>query len=115
MKVYKNKGITYSNLIVDCLANYEIKDVYGMAIDTFYNCREQGYKITIHDEDGFRTILTVWTYAQRNSDKPAITWKKGSLTSNVYDEESWEQRTEEFNNPIDAAIRIADLIKENLK
>lgn len=108
--IYKNKGIIYSQYILDYLNNYlEVKK--DISIETFYNCREQGYLLNVYLVNG--TPLRIWLYAQRNSDKPTITYKRGYTDAdNMFDEESWLNTTKTFNTVEDAADETLKLIEK---
>lgn len=110
MTIYKNKGIIYANTILELLQNADIKE--HVVVDTFNNCREQGYKIKLRNPEDYDYFITIWIYAHRNSDRPTITWTPKANYSEVYDEESWTQRTESFNSCEEAVNRIEKLINE---
>jgi hypothetical protein len=108
MKVYKNKGIIYAEAIVNLLANRDLEGT--LHIDLFYNSREQGYKVVFYTKD-YKAKNTIWIYAQRNSDKPTMTWKDGYALSEVYDEESWAKRTISFDTIEEVVNKIEELLK----
>lgn len=110
MTIYKNKGIIYSNTILELLLNGDLEE--HIAVDTFYNCREQGFRLWVRDNDDYSDIISIWVYANRNSDKPTITWTTQFVSSDMFDEDSWANRTESFNTCDEAVTRIEELIKE---
>jgi transposase len=109
MKVYKNKGIIYAEAIVNLLANRDLEGT--LHIDLFYNSREQGYKVIFYTED-YKAKNTIWIYAQRNSDKPTITWKEGYGLDEIFDEESWAKRTISFDTIEEAVNKIGELLNQ---
>lgn len=110
MKVYKNKGIIYANAILDLLADRDVKNIDRVSVEPFYNCREQGYKLTFLKD--FEAQKTIWVYAHRNSDRPTITWKDGYSMDNMFNEESWAERTISFDNIEDAVNKIEELLNQ---
>ena len=116
MNVFKNKGITYSNYIVDRISQYfaDNNDLV-MNIETFYNCREQGYVLRVHNREcDYNKALCIWVYAQRNSDNPTITWEEIYMpkeSANMFTEDSYINRT--ISGSMDLIpIEAIDLIKK---
>lgn len=115
MNLYKNKGITYAQCILESLLNYAEVDGLTAFVETFYNCREQGYMVKVENERGTKKIY-MWFYAHRNSDEPTITWSyERTSFDNMYDEESWTERTETYTSTDEVVIKANDLIKELFK
>ena len=114
--IYKNKGISYSQFILDYLGNQLDKDI-KVGVNTFYNCREQGYCLDIHNAD-YSKGITMWIYAQRNSDLPTITYKPAiTLTEsgNSFDEESWRERTKSYEDLMEASHEALKIIKKEME
>lgn len=116
MAIYKNKGIIYSECIMDYVS-YMMADNGNIiaGAETFYNCREQGYVLRFHNEN-YDKHLCVWIYAHRNSDEPTITWDSIAFPeegANMYNQESWEERTKTFENPLEAGVFIWKLVAKH--
>ena len=110
MNIYKNKGIGISQYFLDILSNrLDRKDIQA-SVEVFNNCREQGYIIRISTEDyTIRKGLTFYIYAQRNSDKPTMTWEDKLSYNDMYSEEAYRERTiskESVEELADTAIAI---------
>lgn len=112
MNLYKNKGLIYSQGILELLLNYIDDGDITASVESFYNCREQGYMVRVDNDKDKKMYL--WFYAHRNSDEPTITWKYNShpLSNNMYDKASWEERTKSFSNIVDASDYARKLIAE---
>lgn len=115
MNVYKNKGLTYSNYLLDRISQYFIDDnKLSMRVETFYNCREQGYVLRINEVEDYNKALCIWVYAQRNSDDPTITWDYIIMpkeNANMFNEESYINRTLS-GNVDEVTMKAIDIIKE---
>lgn len=114
--IYKNKGIMYSQFILDSLGNNLEKDL-KIGVNTFYNCREQGYCLDVFNSD-YTKSMRIWIYAQRNSDKPTITYQNGAFLTeagNSFDEESWRERTTSYDDIAEASYELVKLIKEKME
>ena len=112
--IYKNKGIKYGEYILNDLSYYlDESQQLRISVETFYNCREQGYLLNVYNE--FNLLSQIWVYAQRNSDEPTITYNnsgKYSIESgNRFDEDSWLNRTKSFDNIDKASKYVLDLIE----
>ena len=118
MKIYKNKGIIYSETILSFLNNRLIdNDDLEITVETFYNCREVGYVLRIHDEF-YKKSICIWTYANRWSDEPTISYDYINLPkeeANMYDEETWNERTITFKNCEDVVEKIVEIVEEYFK
>ena len=119
MTITKQRGIKYSEYIIDTINTYFSDDnsIYA-SIETFYNCREQGYVLRIHSEEDYSKAICMWIYAQRNSDDPSITWEETIIpnkTANMFTEDSYRNRTLYFNNVLEASMKAIDIIKEYFK
>lgn len=119
MIIRKDKGLRYSEYILDTVNNYleDEKDIYGR-VETFYNCREQGYVLEIHNEKDYNKSVCIWIYAHRNSDEPTITWEETRIpmeAANMYTEESWLERTKTFEYVENAADEVVNIINDYIK
>lgn len=112
--IYKDKGLVYSEYILSFLGHSCIIDDKKISIkaETFYNCREQGYVLNIHNEN-YSDRLYVWIYAHRNSDEPTIVWGKEIEGANMFTEEEWEKQ-KVFRNIDDAVQYIEEIICRNI-
>ena len=113
MYIFKDKGITYSNYVLERLS-YDLSDHenYDINVSTFYNCREQGYVLNVHDEN-YENCMYLWIYAHRNSDEPTVTWafeENRPDGENMYDNDSWTNRTRTFERIDDLVEHCKDLI-----
>lgn len=118
MTTLKNKGINYSNYILEAINNYyaDEKRIY-VDVETFYNCREQGYVLGFHSEEEYFKNLNIWVYAQRNSDEPTLSWGKEKNHDNMFTEEIYTNTTQTFDS-VEKAVNVAiDLVNSfyNLK
>ena len=115
MTITKNKGIKYSEYIIETVATYfSDNNNIRASVETFYNCREQGYVLRVSDNENYNKAICIWIYAQRNSDSPTITWDYIYMPkedANMFDEESWLERT--FSGNMDAvSMKTIDVIKD---
>lgn len=113
--IYKDKGLIYSEYVLNFLNRGDV--IYDKKLsvyaETFYNCREQGYVLNIHNSD-YSDKLFIWVYAHRNSDEPTIVYGKDIDANNMFNEEQWEKQ-KSFNNINDAVDYVEELIKENIE
>ena len=118
MVTLKNHGIRYSEYVIDAInKRYADETRIGASYETFYNCREMGYVLRVHDED-YEDCICIWIYGQRNSDEPTITWEETIIpmeNANMFNEESYYERTKTFNNVDDASEYAIDIIEEHFK
>lgn len=112
MLVYKDKGIKYSQYILEEISTLEIcgKGLYCRT-ETFYNCREQGYVFEIHSNDYEKNML-IWVYAHRNSDEPTMVYELDkclpSEGANMFTQDAWENRQYTYNT----IEKLSDKVKE---
>lgn len=116
MKIYYNRGIKMSERVIDFIEEYCLRDDnrFILSIDVFYNCREQGYKVELHDNSNWKTLLTFWIYCQRNSDEPTITWKRGYYYDQLFDEDSYYNRTISFHTETELEEYIMNMLKDEV-
>ena len=99
MTILKNRGITYANYALDMLSNYYAdEERLYIHVETFYNCREQGYVLSFRHNEDFGKQLNIWVYGQRNSDKPTISWGEDINHDNMFTEETYRNRTTIYDN-----------------
>ena len=107
--LYKNKGIIMAEYILQMVNNRVCDSVDGF-VDTFNNCREQGYIIYIHKN---MKVLSIYVYANRHTDMPSITWEVDELMGDkIYSEDAYYNRTKCFETPDDTVEGIIELIKK---
>ena len=115
MNIIKNRGIKYSEYIVETVGYYFMdNNNLEASVETFYNCRELGYVLRINDRDDYNKAMCIWIYSHRNSDNPTITWDYINIpkeNANMFSEESWIDRT--FSGNIEeVSMKAIDIIKE---
>lgn len=109
--IYKDKGLIYSEYILNFLQYRDVLQEKKLTcyVETFYNCREQGYVFNIYDEN-YGNKLFIWVYAHRNSDEPTIVYGKDKQADNMFTEEEWGNQ-KSFNNIDDAVDYIEKIIE----
>lgn len=120
--MYYNKGIDYSQDVAEeldrliyrrCCAGHKAIEVY---VDTFYNCREQGFVFTMLSDE-FSIACKAWVYAQRNSDALEVAFDSepyGCFTNgNIYPERAW-RNSRQFKTCYDAANAIFNFFVDRL-
>ena len=116
MTILKNRGINYANYILDELSNYYAdEEKMYIHVETFYNCREQGYVLTFRHNDDLSKEINIWVYGQRNSDEPTISWGKDKEFNNMFTEETYRNRTRTFDTIEKAINQIIDLVKDYME
>ena len=116
MNITKNRGIKYAQYVLENVSDYytDNNDI-RMSVETFYNCREQGYVLEVRSEKDYSKNICIWVYAQRNSDEPTITWEDAMIpteNANMFTEESYEERTKTFSSVDEASREVINGIKE---
>ena len=116
MRLSKQKGLVYSEYVYEMISNYlsDYDEIEGR-VETYYNCREQGYVFEIHNKD-YNKNICIWIAAQRNSDEPMVVWCYDNPIpkemDNTYDEDSYYNRNETFKYVEQAVEKVEELIKE---
>jgi hypothetical protein len=89
-------------------------------LETFNNCREQGYVLHLDSTDfknDKRTEenLYVWAFESRNSDDIVVSWQTDYPNNGMFSDETYKERREYFryNGLQEAADFIIDLVKEH--
>ena len=94
---------------------YEIKG----SLNTFNNCREQGYYANIYgNENNDYQSLYIWIHEQRNSDEIVLRWQTAyPEDKGMYNEDTHKNRTKYFhyNDEHEVVAIIIDLIMKHLK
>ncbi len=119
MNILKNKGLKYGDYLLESLSYWyaDDEDKYIM-VETFYNCREQGYVLEVQSNKDYNKAICIWVCAQRNSDDPMIVWEETQLpkeVANMFSEDSYYNRTECFNNIDQAFHRVVKIINDYFK
>lgn len=115
MQITKQKGIIISEYIIDMMNCYlsDDSDLYA-SIETFYNCREQGYVLEVHSLKDYDKSICIWICAQRNSDDPMIVWEETRIpqeNANMFTEDSYYNRNECFTDIKDATEKAVNIIE----
>ena len=117
-----NRGILYSKAICDFLADRgDLRD-YEICIETFNNCRESGYYLTVYynGETEQEYPILFWIHEHRNGDSCVVRWgtrkdfEAGETNfNNMYSEKIYREQTACFDvfNPYEIADFIAEKIK----
>lgn len=119
MEIYKDKGIKYSQYIYEELSRFVLIGVdLTCRVETFYNCREQGYVFEIHTDDYEKNML-IWVYAHRNSDEPTMVYETGksipSEGANMFTQDAWENRQYTYNTIEKLTDKIEQVITDYFK
>lgn len=115
MRFYKDKGLIYSEYILNMVSYYmaDYEDI-SAKVETFYNCREQGYVLRVHDKM-YTQGLCIWICAQRNSDEPTIVYDYLALPkeiANSFGESAYEHRYLVFEDVDRATKKVIEIIKD---
>ena len=119
MTVEYQKGVRYSNAVVNRMEDILSADYPGshVYIETFNNCREQGYYISCSSMFGgyiaYDHTPCAWVYANRNTDE--LTVILGDITykeppNNMFNEEAWRQAEQ-----VSSVNTAADMILKHFK
>lgn len=123
----KIQTIQVSERVFDLVCNqldlyaseYDVK-ISGY-LETFNNCREQGFVLTTSttDYDGDHTegLFHTWAFEDRHSDSIVVAHQTEYPNNGMYDEETWRERRKFFApGAYDAAANyMFDLIKKHFK
>jgi hypothetical protein len=114
--IYKNKGIVMADYIIENVFRNLCLDVeLNGWIDAFNNCREQGYIVYLYDGKGrLDDYLTIYVYQHRNTDLPTLSWDY-RFGGQIYDEDTWVNRTESFEDMDGAIEKMTELIAERFR
>ena len=119
MVILKNKGFKYGDYILEEISNYfSEENSLHTRVEAFYNCREQGYVLEIHDNEDYNKSICIWICAQRNSDKPMVVWEESILpkeNANMFTEESYYKRCETFDTIEQASEKTINTIRYYFK
>ena len=89
-------------------------------LETFNNCREQGYVLHLSSTD-FKNAkkteenLYVWAFESRNSDAIVVSWQTDYPNNGMFSDETYNERRKYFryNELQEAADFIIDLVKNH--
>ena len=94
---------------------YEIKG----SLNTFNNCREQGYYTNIYgNKENDYQSLYIWVHENRNSDEIVVRWQTTyPEDKGMFSEDTHKNRTKYFhyNEEHEVVAFIMDLIMKHLK
>ena len=77
----KAGSLAVSEMVFNCMLNdAEFVENYSGHLDTFNNCRETGFMLTVFDYKGEELSgrIAVWAHQQRNSDSIIVRWGTGA-------------------------------------
>ena len=116
MNILKQRGIVIGDYIIGQVNHWfaDDKDL-DASVETFYNCREQGYVLEVHSDKDFNKSICIWICAQRNSDAPMIVWEETYIpkeNANMFTEDSYYNRNECFESIDEAVKRTIEIIEE---
>ena len=92
-------------------------------LETFNNCREQGYVLTVStsdfdNENRTKDNLYIWASEARSSDEIVVSWQtEYPYDRGMFSEDTYENRQKYFhyNQLQEAADFIVNLVKEHFK
>ena len=88
-------------------------------LETFNNCREQGFYLTVVNDSDKRgiPIIYIWAHECRNSDDIVVRWQNEYPDNGMFNEETYKSRTKYFHcdEEHNAADFIVSLILERFK
>ena len=110
------------DLVCESLDNEQTNN--GVKIDgqleTFNNCREQGYVLNLDTLDfknskATKESLYIWAFECRNSDDIVVSWQTEYPNNGMFSEETYKKRREYFrySGLQEAADFIIDLVKDH--
>ena len=108
------------DMVMECIDNAnECKyDIRG-CLNTFNNCREQGYYANIYGlEQNDYQNLYIWVHEHKNSDAIVVRWSTSQPEDNgMFSEDTCNNRSKYFNydEEHDVVNFIMDLIMKHLK
>ncbi len=89
-------------------------------LETFNNCREQGYVLNLDTFDfkngkATKESLYIWAFESRNSDDIVVSWQTDYPNNGMFSEETYEKRRKYFryNELQEAADFIIGLVKDH--
>ena len=107
------------DMVMQKIANRE-EDGYVIkgSLNTFNNCREQGYYANIYgnEKNGYKDLY-IWVHEQRNSDEIVVRWQETyPEDKGMFSEDTHKNRTKYFhyNEEHRVADYIMQLIMEHL-
>jgi len=117
MNITRNRGMKYGDYIIETVNYYfSDEDSIHASVETFYNCREQGYVLEVHHNENYNKSICIWICAQRNSDDPMVVWEETTIpkgNANMFTEESYYNRCKCFESIEAASMYVVyDIIKK---
>lgn len=88
-------------------------------LETFNNCREQGFVLMATDsfkqkKETYTPSIYIWVHEGRNSDAIYVRWQDEYPHNGMYNDETYTERTKTFNHneQYQAAEFVMKLLKE---
>ncbi len=100
---------------------------YGVKVDgwleTFYNCREQGFclytdSIDFDNPEKTKDHLYIWVFQHRNGDSIGVAWQTEYPSDGKYSEDTYKNRIKyfEYNQIVEAyQFIVNELVKKHYK
>ena len=123
MGIYKYNSIKVSERVFDMVADQidwinDNGNKLSGYLQTFNNCREQGFYLTISDDDfdnenRVKGFLCVWVFEHRNSDDIVVVSQEEFPQGSVFNDEAYESRKHfNYNQEHEASDYIVKLIEK---
>ena len=105
--------------LVDGMLSDSDSDKMSCWLETFNNCREQGFVLMATDsykteKEKYTPSIYIWAHEGRNTDLIYVRWQDEYPNNGMYNEKTYEDRTEVFDPSqfYEAAKFIYKLLKE---
>lgn len=110
--MYKTASLLVSETFFNCLEQYYGYELDKCSLQTFNNCREQGYCLVNYDKN-----WVIWACECRNSDNIMLVF--GTLSDkdfhNMFNEECWKDRKLFECQRYDLAVQAAKKFIEDME
>ncbi len=113
----KYYSIRVSERVFDILADYIDTDEFEGYLQTFNNCREQGYYLAISKKNykPFKQLY-IWAFECRNSDNIVVITSHEIPDNGMFDEEAYKNRKLfRYNGYFEACDYIKKIIENEFK
>ena len=105
--------------LVDGMLHEGDEDKVSCWLETFNNCREQGFVLMATDsykqeKETYTPSLYIWAHEGRNSDSIYIRWQDEYPNNGMYNDKTYTERTKTFkyNEQYQAAEFVKKLLRE---
>ena len=104
--------------LVDGMLRDDDADKLSCWLETFNNCREQGFVLMAtdsykQDKEKYTPSIYIWAHEGRNSDEIYIRWQNEYPNNGMYNEETYKLRSRTFR--YDEYYKAAEYVYELLK